>query len=33
MHKKADGVQIQDPHLTILAKHITDGFVDDTTIW
>jgi hypothetical protein len=31
--KKADGIQFQDPHLTVLVKRIMDGFVDDTTIW
>jgi hypothetical protein len=33
MPKKADGIQFQDPELTLLVKRIMDGFVDDTTIW
>jgi hypothetical protein len=33
MPKKADGIQFQDPHLTVLVKRIMDEFVEDTTIW
>ena len=33
MPQKTDGIQFQDPHLTLLVKRIMDGFVDDTTIW
>jgi hypothetical protein len=33
MPKKADGIQFQDPNLTVCVKRIMDGFVDDTTIW
>jgi hypothetical protein len=31
MPGKADGIQFQDPHHTLLVKHIMDRFVDDTT--
>jgi hypothetical protein len=31
--KMADGIQFQDPHQTLVVRHIMDGFVDDTTIW
>jgi hypothetical protein len=33
MPKKADGIQFQDPHLTVLVKRIMCRFVDGTTIW
>jgi hypothetical protein len=34
MPEKADGVQYQDPHQTLLVKRsLRDELVDDTTIW
>jgi hypothetical protein len=33
MPEKADGIQFQDPHQTLLVKRIMDRFVDDTIIW